>query len=106
MSREILVYADWQGMDSPHKVGVLRADVVRGSEHFSFSYDSAWLTSDYAQQIDPELKLFQGEQHSQDDRSFRAFLDSCPDRWGRLIMQRHRRLWRNAFNRACNYQAW
>lgn len=88
MSREILVYADWQGMDTPHKVGVLRADIVRGCEHFSFSYDLAWLTSDYAQQIDPELKLFQGEQHSQDDRNFRAFLDSCPDRWGRLIMQR------------------
>ena len=88
MSREILVYADWQSMDNPHKVGLLRTDIVRGGEHFSFSYDSAWLTSDYAQQIDPELKLFQGEQHGQDDRNFRAFLDSCPDRWGRLIMQR------------------
>jgi len=32
MSREILVYADWQGMDAPHKVGVLRTDVVRGGE--------------------------------------------------------------------------
>lgn len=88
MSREILVYADWQGMDAPHKVGVLRTEVIRGGEHFSFSYDSAWLTSDYVQQIDPELKLFQGEQHGQYDRNFRAFLDSCPDRWGRLIMQR------------------
>lgn len=58
MSREILVYADWRGMDTPHKVGVLRADIVRGSEHFSFSYDLAWLTSDYAQQIDPKSSCF------------------------------------------------
>lgn len=32
MSREILVYADWQGMDNPHKVGVLRTDIVRGQK--------------------------------------------------------------------------
>ncbi|WP_019895429.1 type II toxin-antitoxin system HipA family toxin [Hydrogenovibrio halophilus] len=88
MRRNIFVYAHWQGMDAPHKVGVLHADLVRGDEHFSFAYDPDWLASPYAQQIDPDLKLFHGEQHSQNDRNFRAFLDSCPDRWGRLIMQR------------------
>lgn len=88
MSKDILVYADWQGMTEPHKVGVLRADNIRGSEHYSFSYDEAWLSSSYAQQIDPDLQLYSGDQHSQNDRNFRAFLDSCPDRWGRLILQR------------------
>jgi serine/threonine-protein kinase HipA len=87
VSREIYVYAHWQGMDA-QKVGVLRADQVRGSEHFSFTYETTWLTSKYAQQIDPDLGLFQGEQHSNNDRNFRVFLDSCPDRWGRLIMTR------------------
>ncbi|WP_130537871.1 type II toxin-antitoxin system HipA family toxin [Thiomicrorhabdus indica] len=93
MSREIFVYAHWQGIAEPLKVGVLRADNVRGGEHFSFTYDTAWLTSKFAQQIDPDLHLFQGEQHSQNDRNFRAFLDSCPDRWGRLIMQRREAVW-------------
>ncbi len=93
MSKEIIVYAHWQGMTIPHKVGFLRADSVRGGEHFSFSYADSWLTSKYAQQIDPDLQLYQGEQHSKSDRIFRAFLDSCPDRWGRLIMQRREAVW-------------
>ncbi|MDP4535856.1 type II toxin-antitoxin system HipA family toxin [Alkalimonas collagenimarina] len=88
MSREVVVYAHWKGIQQPLKVGLLRADKVRSGEHFSFSYDTAWLTSPYAQQIDPDLHLYSGEQHSQNDRNFRSFLDSCPDRWGRLIMQR------------------
>lgn len=66
---------------------------------FSFAYDSGWLTSPYAQQIDPDLKLYQGEQHNQNDRNFRVFLDSCPDRWGRLIMQRREAIWAGQQNR-------
>lgn len=88
MSQEVLVYANWLGISEPLKVGVLRSNTVRGSEHFSFSYDPIWLTSRFSQQIDPDLHLYQGEQHSSNDRNFRVFLDSCPDRWGRLIMQR------------------
>lgn len=93
MSREIVVYAHWQGMVDPLKVGVLRTDLVRGNEHFSFTYDSGWISSRFAQQIDPELHLFVGEQHSVNERNFRVFLDSCPDRWGRLIMQRREAVW-------------
>ena len=88
MSRDIYVYADWVG-DEPELIGTLTADLVRGNEHFSFSYAPEWLQpgSSYLQ-IDPELQLFEGSQHQGDDRNFRTFLDSCPDRWGRLLMQR------------------
>lgn len=85
---EIFVYADWLDADAPLFVGTLRSSVIRGKEHFSFSYDQNWLNSKYALQIDPSLKLYIGEQHSADDKNFKAFLDSCPDRWGRLLMQR------------------
>ncbi len=88
MNSETLVYADWLGANGPSKVGVLRSSRVRKTEHFSFSYDKDWLQSEQAQQIDPDLQLFSGEQHSQNDQNFRAFLDSCPDRWGRLLMNR------------------
>ncbi|MBV1914823.1 MAG: HipA domain-containing protein, partial [Pseudomonadales bacterium] len=47
-----------------------------------------WLQSPYAQKIDPDLNLYSGEQHSEDAKNFRTFLDSCPDRWGRLLMKR------------------
>ena len=83
---EIYVYADWTESTDPILVGTLRSSEIRGKEHFSFSYDETWLTSDYVRQIDPSLKLFVGEQHAQDDKNFKTFLDSCPDRWGRLLM--------------------
>lgn len=88
MSTEVLVYAHWQEFDSPVLVGTLRSAVAKSKEHFSFSYDTAWLQRPNAQQIDPDLHLFSGEQHNVDANNFRVFLDSCPDRWGRLLMKR------------------
>ncbi|MBO1272950.1 HipA N-terminal domain-containing protein [Shewanella sp. 4t3-1-2LB] len=86
---EIYVYADWiDDADMPLSVGILRSSIVRGKEHFSFKYDEAWLASKFVHQIDPTLQLYTGEQHAEDDRNFKIFLDSCPDRWGRLLMQR------------------
>ncbi|WP_250656370.1 hypothetical protein [Alkalimarinus coralli] len=78
------VYADWKEFSEPMLVGTLRSSVTKNKEHFSFSYDQAWLTSPFAQKIDPDLNLFSGEQHSADSNNFRVFLDSCPDRWGRF----------------------
>lgn len=88
MSREIVVFADWEEFKEPALIGTLRSDVVKNNEHFSFAYDDAWLQSEFAQQIDPELHLYAGDQHNQQPKNFRIFLDSCPDRWGRLLMKR------------------
>ena len=88
MSIEVHVYADWEEFSEPMLVGPLRSSITKNKEHFSFSYDPSWLTSSFAQKIDPDLELFTGEQHSSDSNNFRVFLDSCPDRWGRLLMKR------------------
>ena len=88
MSREIFVFADWEEFNESMFVGTLRSDVVKAKEHFSFAYDEAWLQSKYVQQIDPDLKLYSGDQHNSSQQNFRVFLDSCPDRWGRLLMKR------------------
>lgn len=85
---EIYVYADWLETDEPVLVGTLRSEVVRGKEHFSFTYDDEWLTSPAVHQIDPDLHLYPGEQHTVDENNFKVFLDSCPDRWGQLLMSR------------------
>lgn len=56
---------------------------------FSFAYDKAFLTSACRLQIDPILTLHSGELYNDEaDKNFRAFLDSSPDRWGRILMQR------------------
>lgn len=88
MNREIFVYADWEDFSEPVLVGCLRSSLNKNKEHFSFSYDQHWLLSPFVRQIDPDLHLYSGEQHSLDSNNFRVFLDSCPDRWGRLLMKR------------------
>lgn len=86
---EVEVYADWVPLDTSLFIGQLSfAETNRGGV-FSFSYDKAFLNSDYRLQIDPLLTLHSGELYNDaPDKNFRAFLDSSPDRWGRILMQR------------------
>ncbi|MDG3584126.1 type II toxin-antitoxin system HipA family toxin [Galbibacter pacificus] len=87
--KEIFVYAHWGGIEIPFLMGSLYATPSRGKEIFSFEYDKGWLQSDYAQIIDPDLQLFEGAQYLNNEKSnFGIFLDSSPDRWGRVLMIR------------------
>lgn len=83
------VYAHWIGMKDPMFMGELKAEFARGKEIFSFNYSDAWLNSRYSQILDPELQFYSGSQFASDDKSnFGVFLDSSPDRWGRILMKR------------------
>ena len=87
--KEIFVYGDWYELEGPHMMGILKAQLLRGKEIFSFSYDKSWLETGKAQQLDPDLKMFTGPQFINDDKpNFGLFLDSSPDRWGRVLMKR------------------
>lgn len=88
MRVDALVYADWQPLPKPMLMGVLSSQTIRQKEHFSFEYDQQWLKSSYAQSIDPDLALYSGMQHAKYSNNFGVFLDSCPDRWGRLLLNR------------------
>ena len=86
-----IIYADWVTEDSASTVdgilvGELNSDQIRSSELFRFHYDKQWI-KDGGSAIDPELDLYEGD-HFSDSLNFRCFLDSCPDRWGRLLMDR------------------
>ena len=87
--KDIYVYAHWTGMKEPVLMGVLKAEFTRGKEIFSFSYSEAWLKSSYSQILDPELQLYSGSQFAKEEKqNFGVFLDSSPDRWGRILMKR------------------
>jgi serine/threonine-protein kinase HipA len=87
--KEIQVYAHWQGLQEPSLMGVLSASPAKGRESFSFEYADAWLRSGFSQMIDPDLQHYSGAYYPKDDKpNFGVFLDSCPDRWGRVLMQR------------------
>lgn len=90
MSREIEVWADWRELGGATRMGTLRASEARGSEVFAFEYDGDWLNGAFFRDLDPDLQLFEGTQYlDTDDRpNFGLFLDSSPDRWGRVLMQR------------------
>lgn len=87
--RAILVYADWPELGDPTLMGTLFAAQTRGTETFSFEYDRDWLESPNKLELDPHLALFDGPQYTKDEHpNFGTFLDSCPDRWGRVLMER------------------
>lgn len=87
--KEIQVYAHWAGLKEPSMMGTLVATPVRGKEVFSFEYSSEWLKSGFTHLIDPELQLYPGQYFPSGDKpNFGVFLDSCPDRWGRVLMER------------------
>lgn len=98
--KHIYVYADWVGIGQPYLMGVLSVDVVRGQEIFSFSYDDDWIRKGLAQELDPDLQFYAGVQYLEDGKSnFGVFTDSCPDRWGRVLMQRREAIFARRENR-------
>ena len=47
------------------------------------------MKSSYVQILDPDLRLFASPQYARNDHdNLGLFLDSSPDRWGRVLMQR------------------
>jgi len=87
--KEILVYSHPTVQQEPILMGKLNATIVRGKEIFAFEYSSDFLETDSVFEIDPNLKLYKGPQYlSEEERNFGIFLDSSPDRWGRVLMDR------------------
>ncbi len=90
--RSIIIYADWIGLEKPTLMGVLHAAQTKGREVFSFEYDDDWLKSN-SQSLDPDLQLYAGQHYLNEGKSnFGIFLDSSPDRWGRVLMDRREAL--------------
>lgn len=86
---EIYVYENWKS-ESPSLIGTLYVDGGRGKQVLSFSYCEDWLNDlNNNMSLDPDLKLFAGRQYAPAEKAmFGMFADSCPDRWGRLLMKR------------------
>lgn len=92
--RSIEIYAHWQGMDEPVLMGVLYSKRLKGKELFSFEYHKDWLQNGSSQLLDPKLQLYPGLHYLSDEQeNFGIFLDSSPDRWGRILMRRREAFW-------------
>jgi serine/threonine-protein kinase HipA len=87
---KIWVYADWDFLEEAQLMGWLTAQRLRGKEIFSFEYTEYWLNTDNPiLSLDPHLGFYKGKQYLPEEKNnFGIFLDSSPDRWGRLLMRR------------------
>ena len=88
-TKKIFVHENWSASE-PRFMGTLYADHSKGKETFSFEYEKGWLKSNpFAPILDPDLYLYNGRQFVPIDKNmFGIFADSCPDRWGRILMNR------------------
>jgi serine/threonine-protein kinase HipA len=91
MAVDITVYADWDELPSPLRLGLLHARRGAGREVFEFEFDRAALAHPTLPHVllDPRLGPFEGRQHPPSgNETFGVFADASPDRWGRLLMRR------------------
>jgi serine/threonine-protein kinase HipA len=91
MAVHIGVYAHWEGLVSPFRLGLLHAQHSGAREVFEFELDATAITAAALPDVplDPRLGRFLGRQHPpQNSETFGVFSDSSPDRWGRLLMLR------------------
>lgn len=91
--KQIYVYEHWTA-DVPTLIGCLYVSSGRNREVFSFEYDESWMKQCMEQNrpyvsLDPDLQFVKGRQYVPPEKTlFGMFSDSCPDRWGRLLMKR------------------
>ena len=88
-TRNIYVYYDGEQVESPLMMGFLSCGHLRGKDIFSFEFDKSWLADKRFRSFDPDLQMFGGKQYvPQGKDNFGIFLDSTPDRWGRVLLER------------------
>lgn len=88
---DIAVYADWDGLVNPCRLGMLFARRASGREVFEFQMDAGALRAHelVGVALDPAIQAYPGPQYPQHGHdTFGAFSDVSPDRWGRLLMRR------------------
>lgn len=90
---KITVYADFDFLASPQKIGTLGYERVRGKDHFVFEYSHEWLKQHGGIVLSGDLMNVPSLQHPRGTDSVFGFVkDSFPDRWGRLLLDRRERL--------------
>lgn len=91
--KTLYVFADFDWLASPTLVGVMGYDFLRGSDSYSFEFDTNWLR-DFGQLfLSADLNNYTGKQYTLPGRDiFGCFSDTLPDRWGRLLLNRREQI--------------
>ena len=89
-NKDIYVFAGWLNGEL---IGTIHCGITGGTEVVSFEYDRDWLKEHSSLMLDPTIPQVTYRTYSQDKQLFGAFEDSCPDRWGRKLIDRREALY-------------
>jgi len=74
-------------------VGELGYETLRGSSSYAFKFDNEWLRHYGGLFLSADINNYPGQQYTQPGRDiFGCFSDALPDRWGRLLLNRHEQI--------------
>lgn len=91
--RTLLIYADFDWMDTPMLVGELGYESLRGADSYSFKFADEWLRQYGGLFLSADINNFRGQQYTQPGSDiFGCFGDALPDRWGRLLLNRREQI--------------
>lgn len=103
MQDEKIIYVYFNKDTEDVLMGKMYIENLRGKEIYSFEYDEKYLNDKNNNiYIDPDIKFYSGRQWKDGNLNnyiFGIFLDSAPDRWGRLLLKRKETEMAKAFNR-------
>jgi serine/threonine-protein kinase HipA len=83
------VYLDAEELNINEHVGQLYHNLRKEDLPASFEYAPSWFQNPRQFKLDPRLEMYKGEQFpAPNTPGFGMLLDSAPDRWGRVLMER------------------
>lgn len=86
MGQTFYIHENWTN-DKPLLMGYLYTNHDKFKDVYSFEFDKKWLSTHESFLLDPDLGFWEGRQYLNSNKPFFGFLsDSCPDRWGRILM--------------------
>ena len=69
-------------------IGKLYYENIVGNDVYSFEYDESWLVKNSIY-LGPDINEYLGRQYSNSGYMFGFLEDCCPDRWGRMLLERN-----------------
>ena len=83
------VFLDAAELGPRRRVGLLRQVGRRANAPVTFAYDQDWVEDAAFFLLDPSHQPHSGEQIPPDGALAGIFTDTSPDRWGRMLLERH-----------------
>lgn len=90
------------GWENPEEIiGTLSISKAHGKEIVSIEMNPLWMEEHRGIFLDPDVSAYRGKQYPPADKTLFGFLsDSCPDRWGRRLLDRAERIQADAEHRS------